>query len=63
MKTFQTQFETARARSTNLELVFFPIDDDCRNLLIHENENGGKEGWEQTNDWQPEWILRRKDRK
>jgi hypothetical protein len=34
-----------------LQLVFFPVDDHARDLLIHEDEDGAEEGWGQRQEY------------
>jgi len=41
----------------DLELVLLPVDDDCRNLLIHENEDSRQQGREKGRKDGPWWII------
>ena len=47
-----------RQRSTGLyfEFVLLPVDDDSGDLLVHENEDGAKQGWDHGDDCGPPGV-------
>ena len=51
---------TKHARTDNnalaladLELVVLSVDDQCSNLLVHEQKYGGKKSWNECSYWGP----------
>ena len=41
----------------HLELVLFPVDDDSRNLLVHEDQDRCQQSWDDASDGRPPRVL------
>lgn len=42
--------------SKYLEFMLFPVDDDSGDLLVHEDEDGTEQSWDQGDHRCPPWV-------
>ena len=45
-------------KTPDLELVLSPVDDNGSDLLVHEDEDGCKEGWDDRGESRPPRVTR-----
>lgn len=39
-----------------LQLVFLPVNDNSSDLLVHEDEDGAQESWDEGYENGPPWV-------